>query len=196
VGIMKISDLKLEVLQFFAKKEYLTHTNRSYQLKLIESISKNVGSLEIHGEDRNYNHDIQLFIHFNHDGQFVPIEFHSDDTLNHLVKSKKPIYKAIVRISDIGPYLVDYWNVLDLINGEIDTDYVTNDNVPLLIMSELNKILDPFTDTQEFLRFSLPERNEKYNWINELSEYEELSDSFSLEELVFGGFEIYSKMGI
>ncbi len=186
--------LKSEVVLFYRNQGYLNHQNRPHQLTILKTLSADIGDIEIHGEHRNYNHSIELMLHFNDNGEYVPIEFHSDDALNSLLKTKKKLYRAIVSISDIGPYIIVYWNKVSLVDKKQTADFIQDEQVPDLPNTSLSKILSRLNGIQEIKIITEPEKSKKLNWLEELEGFSKVNYTPTLEELLIGGLDIYGEL--
>ncbi len=188
--------IKSEITHFYKNEEYLDHENRPHQLNILKAFSAKISDIEIHGEHRNYNHSIELMLHFNENGEYVPIEFHSDDALNYLLKTKEKLYRAIVSISDIGSYIIVYWNKVSLVDKKQTADFIQDVDVPHLPKTNLSKILNQINQVQEITIIGEPEKSEKQNWLKEIEGFQKVKYTPTLEELLFGGLDIYNEFGL
>lgn len=193
---MEILGLKKDVIEFFKTKAYLNHANRAHQLIIHRELSKRFGEIEIHSEDRNYNHDIQFHLAFNEKGDFIPTVGDLYDKSDYLNKMATPLFMAFVQISDLGPYITDFWNKCTLMENRVMPEYIVNENVPDLLRESLSEVLDVCKAEQEFWLIPVEERQFKLNWLNEIREFSELEYTPTIEELLFGGLDIYNALRI
>lgn len=136
-------------LDFFRNENYNISENREHQIFIIDELSKVFGELEVYSEHRNYNHSIELILHFNDVGEYLPIDFHSDDAQSYLLKDKSILFRAIISISDIGPYIVIHWNKLSLIDEKLAVNFIQDEDVPCLPKTHLFKALKNLCEEQK-----------------------------------------------
>jgi hypothetical protein len=191
-------DMKTLVVDFFQHKKYLNSNNREHQIKFLEVLMKRYKNLEVYGEHRNYQHSIELFWTFSENGDLVSESLDSDFYEHYFSKTNNKLYRASVAISDIGPFIKIDWNKLErsTSNGEHTTLFVLDEAVPVTVRNSLSDILGTTIYNQKLQVLSDVEKLERLDWLKSTSDFEKSQYLPTLDDLLFGGFQIYSALGI
>lgn len=193
---MTAQNVKSDVIKFFNKKEYLDHQNRPHQIKIIQALTAKLGEIKIGSEDRNYNHDIDFQIHFDQHANLIAIDLYSGDILNYTSRTKAPLYKAIIKISDIGPFIMIFWNICEYQNDKVEISYLNYEKIPPLLQFETHKILNTLSIKDEIWILSQEEFDLKLHWLSEMPEFTKIEYTPTLGEYLFGGLDLYNQLGI
>ncbi len=192
-----IERIKSDVLRFFNQKQYHQVGDHEYQKKAIQLIRKLGIEFDIDSDLRNYTHYTGVIIDFDTNGNILDSTIRIDHDSNLRAVLNGEIVTLFIAFSDINKYLRIFLNrrYLDQ-QGEVELDDILINDVNHLIKSKIDSLINKLIDELGFHSVENEVLDRKVDWLNEVEEFKSIDFKPNVGDLVFGGFEIYSELGI
>lgn len=190
--------IKDDVLNFFNSREYHREDDTNYQIDSFELLTKLKVPFEKDFDLRNYSHSVGAIIDYNGKGELLNARSRIDleSTKSH-IELHGEIISVFISFSDVGKYIMVFGNrhwINEL--GEVKVDYMTFSEIETRIRSSAQEIIDLLIKELNYVYLKSEFLNETVAWLEESDEFGDLKFETTIGELLFGGFELYSKLGI
>lgn len=179
---------------FFDNQLFLDKTNRKFQVECFEELKKINFPFNIFSESRNYQHSISIISDYNQNGDPTVLKESENDYSLEFLSSffDSKIFRVGIHISDVGTIYKTNWGVKNYLNkNEKWFSSIQQTDLPEAIQRSFGTIETFLQKQLNFIRLSPEELNAEMNLVNHNVKF-----TATIDELLFGGLDLYNQLGI
>lgn len=190
-----MSNRQNKVNQFFQQKLFLDKSNRNYQMETLKELNKINFPFSIFSESRNYQHSISIVTDFNTNGDPATLNNDDNDYSREFIHSffNSKIYRVLIEFSDVDKIYKVNWGVKNYLNeSEKWFSTILPHELPECIQKNFKSIESHLQKTLDCTKLNQEELNTKVD----MFDFKNSDYTPTLEELLFGGLDLYNALGI